>query len=463
MAESNFSKLMNACLESKKTASKKKAIKESKSKSLVEKKNAKRFVKESEDEEIEDDDLEMTVADDIVVAVDPELDADEMTAVAMGYQEIIDDTAEGEEPETDKYIGDNLYGCPLCGQTFFSEIPMGEGDLCPLCNEESPDGFVKVGEVESGESSKVDEKEDEEDFDFDGEEISVDFDDDEVDLEIDEEEDEDKEKKENKSVRRSAVRRETRKPLRRTIRGERAIAHRPVRRSVRGERAIARRTSRPVIRGERRVARRPVVRGERAIARNTRTSLRSESRIARRAMRNSVRENLNLDEKTFNKFLTKFIRENYNGTKSFEVVGAKRNGNILKLECKIVMTDGKTKKTVLNCNFNGQSGIMRARDNGLFKAESKKSPFMFKVKRTGNVITCEGMKYDFVTRRGTKNESKTYQVCGTYLNESVRPTTESKRIARRPSTRRMAESRSRLSKKEAIERRNSKRSYKKEV
>ena len=449
MAESNFSKLMNACLESKKTASKKKAIKESKSKSLVEKKNIKRLVKESDDEE-EKEDLEMTVADDIVVAVDPELDADEMTAVALGYQEIIDDTDEGEEATTDKYIGDNIYGCPLCGQTFFSELPVSIGDVCPLCNQESPDGFVKVGEVEEGASSLADDKaegEEEEKFDFDGEEITVDLDDDEISIDLDEEEDE-KGKNESKSVRREgrrpirrsvrSERRIARPSTRRTVRGERTTVRKPVRRSVRGERRLARPTARPVVRGERRIAR-PSVRSERRIARPSMTNrpLRTESRLAKPMARRVVRENLNLDETTFNKYLTKFIRENYNGTKSFKVVGARKNGNFLKLECKIAMENGKTKDTTLTCRYNGKSGVMLARDNGFFKAESKKAPFMFKIRKTGNVIACEGMKYDFVTKRGVKGKTESYQVSGTYLNEAKkpvrRPTTESKRIARRPS------------------------------
>ena len=76
---------------------------------------------------------------------------------------------------------------------------------------------------------------------------------------------------------------------------------------------------------------------------------------------------------------------------------------------------------------------MTAKDNGVFKVESKRSPFVFKVRTVGNVIKCEGMKYDFVTR--TKVENKT-----TKVRVHSAPLTE-KRAVRRPMTRRTMESR----------------------
>ena len=472
MANDSFTKLMNACLESKKTTSKKKAVKESKKNALVESKfNKRRFKKESDDEDKDKDDsedLEMTTADDIVAVVDPDLDADEMTAVALGFQQLIDDAPEDSVPETDEYVGDNIYGCPICGQTFFSETPMGEGDVCLVCGKESPDGFVKVGEVEGSSNPDEDVKKDDEgegeenadegDFDFDGEEISVDFDEDEKDLD------------ESKKARRVRRENRARRPVTRTVRGERRIARRP---SVRSERTIARRPR--SVRGENRVAgratvrravrgesarlslRRPTatrrsVRGESlrrpSIRRAVRPSVRTESRI-RRPMRPTRKvEGLNLDEKTFNTYLTKFIRENYNTARSFNVVGAKKNGNNLRLECVITMKSGKKNRTVLNCNYRKGCTTMMARDNGTFKVESKNAPFMFKVSTVRNVIRCEGMKYNFITKRGAKNESKRYQVFGSYLNEgkkAVRPSrriSESRRSAlRRPSIKRVNESR----------------------
>ena len=140
-----------------------------------------------------------------------------------------------------------------------------------------------------------------------------------------------------------------------------------------------------------------------------------------------------VDEKTFNPHLNKFIRETYKNAMSFRVVGAKKKGNRLSLECAIRFKSGKAKKTTLVCNYNRRSNIMTAKDQGIFKVESTKAPFVFKVRTVGNVIKCEGMKYNFVTTAKVKNESKKIRV-------SSRKVTESRRI-RRPSTRRAMESR----------------------
>lgn len=479
----NFTKLMNACLESKKKPSKKTVTESKKETKLIEKVDKKRFKKEADekedDEDIEKDDLEMETADDIVAVVDPDLDADEMTAVALGFQQLIDDAPEDVTPTTDEYVGDNIYGCPICGQKFFSELSMGAGDVCPMCNQESPDGFVKVGEVENSENPDADVDKNDEgkeekidgeaDFDFDGEEVKVDFDEEEKDL--------------DESKKPVAKENRARRPVTRTVRGENRVARRP--RAVRGERTIARRPATRTVRGERRVARRPsAVRGESRIARpSVRRAVRGENRLARRpsarqsvrsentrpmlrrpSVRPSVRteskrlvrrpamkrEGYNLDEKTFNSVLTKFIRENYNGAKSFEVIGAEKSGSNLRLECKITMTSGKAKRTVLNCNFNPKSSVMTARDNGTFKVESKRAPFMFKISTVNNIIRCEGMKCNFITKRNAKNESKSFQVVGKYLNEKkeVRPArkvSESRRPARRSVASRIAESATRRS------------------
>lgn len=446
-----FAKTLEACLEAKKSVSSKKAVKESKKTSLTEKKFSKRFIKESDEDEDEKEDLEMETADDIVAVVDPDLDADEMTAVALGYQQLIDDAPENTVPETDKYVGDGIYGCPICGQTFFSEVPMGEGDVCPLCNAESPDGFVKAGEVEEGDASEVDKDneeadvdEEEGDFDFDGEEISVD-----VDEDLEESK---KVSKENKA----------RRPVTRTVRSERNVPRGTSRRIVRGENRVAgRATVRRAVRGEsarpslRRPSVRRAVRGESlrrpSIRRAVRPSIRTEAKrpmLRRPSMRPARKvEGLNLDEKTFNTYLTKFIRENYNTATSFNVVGAKKNGSNLRLECVITMKSGKKNRTVLNCNYNKNRSTMLARDNGTFKVESKSAPFMFKVRTVGNVIRCEGMKYNFITKRGAKNEAKRYQVYGSYLKEGVKAKRPARRVSeakrpslRRPSLKRMNES-----------------------
>lgn len=392
MAKSIFEKTMQACLEAKKTTPKKSVSTTSK-KSLTESKvnvKGKSYKKESEDEdEVEEiDDAEMEFADDIVAVVDPELDADEMTSVAQGFQQLIDDTPADEVPETDEYVDDHIYGCPICGAKFFSDDPMEDGDTCPVCGEEA-NGFVLVGDVDEGtpneETSDEGDGEDE-GFDFDGEEtIEVDFDEEEEEVE------------------------ESRKPERNTVRKEGTRTRRPIRRAVRSERTVARKSATPSVR-------------------------RAESRV-RRPMRTVAK---NLDEKSFNVYLNKFIRENYENARSFNVVGARMNGRKLNLECKINFKSGKSKKAILTCSYNPKSTVMLARDNKTFKAESKAAPFMFKVRTVGNIIKCEGMKYNFRTTAKIRNENKKVQVSGSYLGEGR---VARKPMARRASAERVAESR----------------------
>lgn len=395
-----FEKTMKACRESKANATKKS---NAASKRLAEKYVSKRIKKESDEEDDFDDEVMMDVQDDIVAVIDPDLDADEMTSVAQGFQQLVDDAGANEIPETDEYIDNEIYGCPVCGAKFFSEDPMTGGGVCPVCGKEA-DGFVLVGEVDESEDSESDEDKDK-DKGSDEDEVSGKFDVDgeEIDVEV---------TGDPESEGKKASKKETRKPIRRAVRREGAKVRRPVRRSVRGER---------------RIARRPGMRSE---------SLRTRG--------------LNLDEKTFNKYLTKFVRENYNNVTSFTVRNAKLNKNNLTLECSLKFKSGKAKKVNLECRYNRASKFMMAKDKGAFKTESKKSaPFMFQVRTVGNVIRCEGMKYNFVTTTKIKNESKKIRVHGSYMNESkrvvrrpmARRAMESRRVTRRASARRVAESR----------------------
>lgn len=370
-----FEKTMQACKESK-NLTEKKSVKATKPirKAINESKISKKRIKKESDEE---DDLEMETADDIVAVIDPDLDADEMTSVAQGFQQLIDDAGANEIPETDEYIDNHIYGCPICGQKFFSEVPMGDGDTCPVCGE-TADGFVMVGEVEASEGADTEETQSEDDeFDIDGNKIEVDID--------EESDDEEEEVEESKKATRRSARSENRSALRGSM---------------------ARRT--------------------------TRESRRKSSK------------GMNLDEKTFNPYLNRFVRENYENAKTFNIVGAKKKGDILTLECKITFKSGKAKRVNLECKYNPKSNILMAKDTKkAFKVESANTPFIFKIRTVGNVIRCEGMKYNFTTSANIKNENKKVRVSGSYMKEaktrrpSVRRAMESRRITRRPTTRRM--------------------------
>lgn len=489
MAFEMFEKTMKACVESRDARSAKKNLAETKKrpakKAVTEK--ISRLKKESEEDDVDDiaddEDLEMDFADGIIAVRDPELDDDAMTAVAKGFQDIIDSTEEGEIPETTEYIGKSIYGCPVCGETFFSETSLEDGGVCPMCGEEAT-SFVLAGDVEASEDDIVSDEEDFGDFDFDGEELEdVEGDDEDVDIDIeikgdpekksdDEDEDEKKESlkkegkectgkdcedegcedKEDKGRTPKKSKDETRRPIRRTSRVERPISRRPVARTERPtvtrRPSVASRVARSAMADERRLARR----SESRIAKRPTTKVAPRRPIAH----TESKSKMNLDEKTFNKFLNKFAFENYKNVKSFEVISANKRGNKLSLECKVSYKNGKEADATLTGIYTKESRVMRCKDDGILKAESSKvAPISFRISTRGNVIRCEGMSYDFNTKAKIENKMTAVNVKGSYLNESTskvtRPATrrasrrvsESRRRAVRPASRRMTESRNR--------------------
>lgn len=490
MAFEMFEKTMKACVESRDARSAKKNLAETKKrlakKAVTEK--ISRLKKESEEDDVddiaEDEDLEMDFADGIIAVRDPELDDDAMTAVAKGFQDIIDATEDGETPETTEYIGKSIYGCPVCGETFFSEMSLEDGGVCPMCGEEAQ-SFVLAGNVEASEDDIVSDEEDFGDFDFDGEELEdIEGDDEDVDIDIEikgdpekksDDEDEKKEslKKEGKACtgkdcddegcdsKKDAedegcdakkAKDETRRPIRRTSRVERPISRRPVARTERPtvtrRPSVASRVARSAMADERRLARR----SENRIAKRPTTKLAPRRPI----VHTESKSKMNLDEKTFNEFLNKFAFENYKNVKSFEVVSASKRGNKLSLECKVSYKNGKEADATLTGIYTKESRVMRCKDDGILKAESSKvAPISFRISTRGNVIRCEGMSYDFNTKAKVENKMTAVRVKGSYLNESApkqvrkpvarasRRVSESRRRAVRPASRRMTESRNR--------------------
>ena len=334
-----FEKTMVACLEGKAKPVSKKTLKESR----------RRLREEEETDELTPE-VADDIADDIVVVVDPEMDADDIVAAGEDAQEIIDNTPEGEQPKTDEYVGDYTYTCPICGNTFFSDTEMNEGDECPVCGD-FPEDFVLVGQV-SGEEPEIEDEIGGEDF---GDE---EFDD----LEPAEEPEE--ECRTPRKEGRRPMRRESRKPMRKGMRRE---ARKPMRKPMKRESA------------------------------------------------------LRIDETTFNPFLTKFVRENFKNTRSFQLVGAKKRGNRLTLECKLTFKSGKSKKVNLKVeNFRAGMPRMAAREDGTFKTESRrggKAPFVFMTRTKNGVITCEGLHYDMIARL----KEKRARVYGKLMKESRKP------------------------------------------
>lgn len=96
----------------------------------------------------EEDVAEGTV-DDVVAVVDPDLTSDDYEKVITKAEQTIEETPEGEQPADSQYVGDNIYTCPICGNAFFTDVELGEGDACPVCSE-VPEAFIYNGKVDNG-------------------------------------------------------------------------------------------------------------------------------------------------------------------------------------------------------------------------------------------------------------------------------------------------------------------------
>lgn len=373
--DSIFEKTMRACLESKKTNGKK-PVKESR-----------RFVEEDEEfvdelvDEVDglegdgDGEVMPGVDTDIIVVVDPENPEDgDYVDPAVVAQEIIDDTPEGEIPSTEEFIGDFTYTCPICGNTFFSDVEMHDGDECPVCGD-TPDGYVLVGEVQAtdAQEDKVGEEQAEDGAEVpdEAEEEIPDEAGEEDDLEVadvDEEEIVDVEESKKADVCPCCGK-------------DKDHCH-----CKENRRKVGRRTSE---------MKKPVTK----------------------------KSGYKLDDVSFNKFMNKFVRENYKNATSFTMKSARLAGKILTVECELKFKTGKVKNVTLKAvNFNAKSESLAMRDNGAFKCENKaNAPFIFNVKNENGVISCTGLRYNIITRVA---EGKRVQISG---NLAVRPKLESKK------------------------------------
>ena len=338
-----FEKTMAACLESKKApASKRVTEKKSSMSKTLKKKITESTLREEDEMEVDvdtdpvDDELTMgDVEDDIVVVVDPSIDEDEFTQAAADAQDIVDNTPDGDIPMTDEYIGDYTYTCPICGNTFFSDVEMGDGDECPVCGD-FPNGYVLVGQIDGTEEGMSDDMGDEEDLDLDTDDVDDVDDTEELDIDLDSAEE-------------------------------------------------------------------------------------CGPRCAGKS-KNAEYE-YDLDESTFNPFLTKFVRENYRNAKSLRVSKVALEGNsTLRIESILTFKSGKTKPVVLKIErFKPARRMTLAakESSNTFKIESRSSkvaPFVFEAVIVGKTIKCKGLKYNLITRT---NEGKKAQVYGK-LVESVK-------------------------------------------
>ena len=101
-----------------------------------------RLLRESLGEDVTDD-----IIDNITVVTDPDKTVQELEVRADAIQDAIDETPEGEAAFSDEYVGDTVYACPVCGESFFADEEYKDGDICPICKAEPQDGFLNQGVV----------------------------------------------------------------------------------------------------------------------------------------------------------------------------------------------------------------------------------------------------------------------------------------------------------------------------
>lgn len=112
-------------------------------------------------------------------------------------------------------------------------------------------------------------------------------------------------------------------------------------------------------------------------------------------------EALEIDDKSFNRILTKFIIENYKNGERLRLAKVVETKDSLKLECNLKTKNGKITPVVLEAKgkiSNGRS-ILKVYENKIFKHEGKEKHIMTMiVSNNSNTIKLEKLKYNFSTR-----------------------------------------------------------------
>lgn len=334
----------------KESASKLSALKESRKTGNTRKKNfaakalAFEGVQHEGTEEIMDD-----VMDNVTVVIDPEKDVDDLEVRADAIQDEIDKTPEGEIAFSDEYIGDTIYACPVCGESFFADDTYQEGDACPICKAEPSDGFLNQGVVIANEAD--DEIPEAPINDDTYEDV------DEGDESASEYEDEDTEPEDDEV-----------------------------------EEAYRRRTARS----------------------NRRLRENSDKIYPDDKCKDCLE--VALDEESFECLMNEFAKENYRKSirriKATEAVYNYKTDRI-RVECKVFLRRGGTTTTVFEFKEGAADhnrAVFEAREiTNVFGARSNSTPFKFNVRRRGNRIKFESLKYNY---KVSARSGKTYQVNG---------------------------------------------------
>lgn len=383
MADSNnvqaiFSKLVENRHASA-TALAKKRMTESRSAAKKTAQSKKRFT-EGQDDVMDD------VIDNIAVVTDPKKNVDDLENRADDIQQAIEDTPEGEAAFSDEYIGDNVYACPICGESFFADETYQEGDACPVCQAEPSDGFLNQGVVAApGIEDDMD------DFEDDLGDEGLETGDEGLDIEPDVADEEEKPEGTLEAIRRS----------------RRSAARR--RKSESAPKKIKKSCKEEYLPYE----------------------LDDES--FNNALTEFVTENYGSSVKGM-----KLVRASYSP-----------KADTMKLECRLTMKEGKKVPAVFIMreakNFGNRSIMTATEATKTFKIESRRTPaFKLDVRRAGKVLACESITYNYVTKHNTAGRVQVEGVAhgfnsGRSLVESNKPARDAKRAntrQSRPSSRR---------------------------
>lgn len=330
------------------------------------------YLMEEEDGVESDVVADYTPNDDVVLVIDPEMD------------EVPDDLEQAEE-QAEELVGDHVCKCSICGANYVTDAEITEDfetedETCPVCGEEGQQIVVGVitptEELSDEDEDDIDDVEDVEDE----EEVDVEDEDGEEEIDFEDEEEVDDSDFEE-SIRRSRARTMRRKAE--------SVRRRPARRPVRKLES----------------ARRP----KRVSARKTYTPVTESRDIA-------------FDEKTFNRMLTKFAKENYSNVKFVRISKGTVRGNRLTLEGTVTTTKGSKRsiKFISEGFKTGKRMTLRFRESGPFTESIRNTGATFIVEcyMKGSMIVPATLKYSFKA----KESRNTYSVTGKVLSESARPT-----------------------------------------
>lgn len=308
----------------------------------------------TEDVDTDNEDVVDDIVDNITVVTDPDKTVDELETRADDIQDAIDNTPEGAAAFSDEYVGDKVYSCPICGESFFAEDDYKPGDVCPICKAEPQDGFLMNGVVSAVNPEDEATPETEEDAEVPADDITTD------------------------------ISEETEEPESEPATEEPETAEESLRAKTEcNDNSIEVNTGDVAI--------------EVTIKDN---EPEEESPVCAEPECAEV----DLDDESFNEVMDDFVEENYSEClESLHVTEAAyiKDRDVIELRCEaITKSGGKVPvkfELTERLNRNGRSRLLAKEVSNAFKIESTEPAFRFNVVQKNDAIVCESMAYGYTT------------------------------------------------------------------